>query len=145
MVSKMALFGIIGLFIVVLISCGTSQPTPTPKPMTIVEYAAAVCDPVDLPDSATWRQARAKLQADIDRTKGINPPTAVRDYHLAAVAAIKETLDATVDLDQDALVNTYELLDNEGFMTKALVLEGVTEGLDPETRQILQTAGCDIE
>ena len=60
--------------------------------MTEVEYAAAVCYPVDPPDDATWRQTRAKLQTDIDRTKGINPSPAVRDYHLSVVAATKETL-----------------------------------------------------
>ena len=66
------------------------------RPQSVIRF--------DLQDSATWRQVRAKLQADIDRTKGINPPTAVRDCHLATVAAMKETLDATADFDQDALV-----------------------------------------
>ena len=73
--------------------------------MTVAEYAAAVCDPVDPPDDATWRQIRAKLRAGLDGTKGINPPTAVRNYHLATLAAIKETLEATAGFDQDALVN----------------------------------------
>ena len=113
--------------------------------MTVAEYAAAVCDPVDPPDDATWRQIRAKLRAGLDGTKGINPPTAVRNYHLATLAAIKETLEATAGFDQDALVNMFELLDNEGFMAKALVLEGVRDELDAETRQILQAAGCNIE
>ena len=132
---------------------GTNTPTaaptatPTPAPMTVEEYAQAACRPQDLPDDATWKETVEVLEEQIERVKDIVPPAAVRDFHLAATAAIRETIDAINELDPDmnAMTNPYELADNEDYLLKAMLWQSAMDELDPGDRAALLRYGCNVE
>ena len=133
---------ITGLAIAAVIGCGGGGEKELLTPMTVAEYASAVCDPIDLPDGATWRVARDKLQADIERGDRVVPPAAVEDFHYSAMAAMKATLNAILDKNLKGVANPYELTDNDEVMLKVSILQGAESNLDPETSQILKAAGC---
>ena len=153
---RFALVGAIASGVLVLSACGgepapTSTPVPTPTdtpaPMTVVEYAQAVCDPNDPPDNAPWREIVAKLNRDIARAESVTPPKQVRDFHLSGLASMKETLKAIDDLapDVDAVTNPYELVTNEDFRLKAQVFQAAKRALDPEAAQTLRQYGCNVD
>ena len=122
----------------------TPAPTPTPPPISLEDYAAAVCDPVDLPAGATWGQLRDKLKRDISRSEKVVPPPAVSDWHFALTASMRETLEATEEFDQNTPMNPYELVDNEAWMLKATLSEQATAALSEDVREILLSAGCNV-
>ena len=105
----------------------------------------AVCDPVDPPDGATWGLIRDKLEADLERAEGITPVELVEDYHFSALAAIKATLQAIIEKDQDDIANAFELTDNEEVMLKASVLAEIKSELDADTFDTLKAAGCNVD
>ena len=142
--------GLIALVIAIVstaMACGSgdSEESRSVKPLTVEEYAAKVCDPVDLPDGVTWKQYRDKLRADIDRGEGVVPPQEVRDYHLSIIAAMRETLKATNDFAPEAQVNPYELTTNSEFVLKLALAVEAQQGLDDETSQTLIKHGCSVE
>ena len=92
---------ITGLTIAAVIGCGGGGEKEILTPMTVAEYASAVGDPIDLPDGATWRVIRDKLQADIERGDQVVPPAAVEDYHYSVMAAMKAFLSPNPPKDTD--------------------------------------------
>ena len=140
---------VVGVTLATAMACGggsdESEERQSAKPLAVEEYAARVCDPVDLPDGTTWKQLEDKLQADIDRAGNVIPPDKVRDYHLAALASIRETLRAIKDFDPAAMVNEYELSTDSDFVLKAAISIEAQEQVDNETAQILTKHGCNVE
>ena len=126
----------------------TPPPTPTftPAPMSVVEYAQAVCDPVDFPDGATWKELIDRLNLSIKRVEVVAPPEPVRDYHLSALAAMKTTLKAIDALDPnlEAVHNPAELVTNEDFMTMVYLVDSAESGLDPNVIAVLNQHGCNV-
>ena len=135
--------GILTLLVLALAACGGGRGD-TISPKTVEEYAAAVCDPVDLPDDATWKQARAKLERDIERAGNVMPPEVVRDWNFTALASMKKALRVmdSMDLDSDDLLNPYELAPNEDLMLLFTLHQEAENALDAETKDILLNHGC---
>ena len=115
--------------------------------MTVEEYAQAACGPEDLPDDATWKETVKGLEEQLDRVKDIVPPASVRDFHLSAIAGIRESIDAIneLDPDMDAIANPYELADNEDYVFKVMLWQSAVDELDPEDRAVLLRHGCNVE
>ena len=132
----------LGVLALVVIGCAqpNTVPTPTPVPLTVAEFAARVCDPVDLDVGATWGEVRAKLRADIDRAGRIVPPEELVDWYLASLATIKATLKASQDMD--AMFNPYELATDADLMLSLTLSEAAEATISAETRAILFEAGC---
>ena len=134
----------LGVLALVVIGCAQPDtvPTPTPVPLTVAEFAARVCDPVDLDVGATWGEVRAKLRADIDRASRIVPPEEVADWFLASLATVKATLTASQNMDMDAMFNPYELATDADLMLSVTLSEAAEATISAEARAILFEAGC---
>ena len=134
----------LGVLALVVIGCAQPDtvPTPTPVPLTVAEFAARVCDPVDLDVGATWGEVRAKLRADIDRASRIVPPEEVADWVLASLATVKATLKASQNMDRDAMFNPYELATDADLMLSLTLSEAAEATISAEARAILFEAGC---
>ena len=136
----------LGVLALVVVGCAqpNTVPTPTPVPLTVAEFAARVCDPVDLDVGVTWGKVRAKLRADIDRAGRIVPPEELVDWYLASLATIKAALKAiqNMDMDMGAMFNPYELATDADLMLSVTLSEAAEATISAETRAILFEAGC---
>ena len=134
----------LGVLALVVVGCAQPDivPTPTPVPLTVAEFAARVCDPVELDVGATWGKVRAKLRADFDRAGRIVPPEEVADWFLASLATVKATLKASQNMDMDAMFNPYELATDADLMLSVTLSEAAEATISAETRAILFEAGC---
>ena len=112
------------------------------------EYAAIFCTSEDpyaaLPDNPTWREVRAVAQAELDNDNTIEPPEAVRDFHLAALAYSQAFLDASADFDQDAVMDLEQLADDETLWSLWSEYRASIEGLDSSVWGALLVAGCNV-
>ena len=67
------------LTLMIFMACGGNQVEPMQRALTVAEYAEAVCER-DVENDMTWGEARAELESDKTRVKGIIPPTELKDY-----------------------------------------------------------------
>ena len=128
----------IGAGIAVAACGGGDKEAPLTRPTTVAEYASLICDPDDLPDAATWGEAAAKLDRDIDRVSNIIPQQ-------STVAAMKHAVGLIKDQDSNARFNPFELATDDDYLTLLVIQGEVEAGLSEGDKGHLRNAGCNVE
>ena len=137
------------ILIIATIACGGDKTEPVSRPTTVEEYAARVCDPTTdgSLDGVTWKQAKVRLERQLDQASRVVPLETVEDYHFAALATMRATLKAigSMDIEMDDPYNPYEVIADEDVLFQATLLQEADEALEDETRVILLEHGCNVE
>ena len=72
------------------------------------------------------------------------PLSGVVDYHLATLAMLNASLEATKDKDSNATANYFEFADHPDVVTFIMALEEVAEGLSAQAWRALYDHGCPV-
>ena len=64
---------------------------------------------------------------------------------MSTLALFRAYLEDILDKEQDARFNLYELMANTDLWIPATIREETIKELDDETRQVLKTAGCNLD
>ena len=119
--------------------CESEPPAPlaTHEQAAVREYFSEYCDADEtLLEGITWNEYRAAGQGSLNRANSLIPPAAVREFHLASVAALQDLLDAIADFEGDLPTDPIELLEVRAFADAQIALEAAVDKLDGNTYTI---------
>ena len=123
-----------------ILHCGGGEKR---EPTTYSEYANLVCVE-DITVGATWKQYRGYLKARKQNMENTIPPDGVVEYHLATLALMNASLEATKGKDSGATANYYEFANAPDIITIAMALAEVAEELSAPAWRALADHGCPV-
>ena len=131
---------IISLTSLTILHCGGAEKR---EPTTYAEYASLVCVE-DITIGATWEQYRQYLKARKQNMENTIPPDGVAEYHLATLALLNASLEATKGKDSGATANYYEFANAPDIITFAMAFAEAAEDLSAQAWRALDGHGCPV-
>ena len=126
------------LVVVVAVACGGGQRDPE----TVREYLGLVCElEEDLPKAKTWGEYIKWAEPQSEEFRQITPPDVIKEYHLAALAAMDATVTFAKNQDERTVYNPFEL--RGPLMVYGKALEGATSRLPQEVQYAIEDFDCD--